>query len=196
MAYTGQIVIYLDDDLEPTARAIANKVGNTTVSWSRYSGTNTQLPAQALAGVVANFRLVIVGHGDPGSTSIGNRDISPERLAQVVNVWLSGVRISRISLHMCFGGGNRGTATGHNSAQFTVRPQSSFAFKFASYCGQLAVDITARTDTVAGFSGGEKGFTRTVGGRKSAEGDKLIFTTNVQSTLAAPLDPTMQFVWG
>ncbi|MDI1260680.1 hypothetical protein [Aquabacterium sp.] len=200
MPYAAQIVKYLDGDLEPTAKHIANKPGNTTASWGPYSGSSTQSPGGALSGVGADFRLVIVGHGDPQSTSIGNNNLSAKKLAEVVSIWLGGTKIKRISLHMCHGGGNRGSATGADVEQFTVRPQNSFAAKFASYCGQLTQDVTARTDSVAGTftenaNGGTTSFKRTVGGRHKALGDKLVFTTNPQSTLNEPKDATRQFVW-
>jgi hypothetical protein len=200
MAYQAQVVMYLDVDLEPTARHTAHKPGNKTLSWSLYSGGPDQLPAAAVQGVVADTRLVIIGHGNPTSTTIGNRYLTPERLARVVDVWLGGTRIKRISLHSCYGGGNRGRAVGAQVGNFEVHPSNSFAFKFARYAGQLTVDVTARTDVVAGSvktddNDNTTSFQRKVGGRRKAEGDKFVFTTSEASTIANPDDPTMTFTW-
>jgi hypothetical protein len=193
MPYTAQIVVYLDADLQASASAIANKPGNVTVSFSRFPGGNADLPAAALQGVIANMRLVIVGHGDPASTSIGNQDITPKHLAEIVAVWLGGVRIQRISLHMCHGGGNRGAAVGARVQNFQVHPQNSFAYAFASYCGALSVDVTARTESVGtSVVPNSQGYGRhLVHGRKAGAGDKVFFATNALATIAAPQDPGM-----
>jgi len=101
---------------------------------------------------------------------------------------------------MCYGGGNRGQATGSDVARFEVHPTNSFAYRFARYAGQLTVDVTARTDVVAGrFAAGIDGntetFYRTVGGRRKAEGDKVVFRTSQASTIDNPVNPTMTFSW-
>jgi len=200
MPYQAQVVRYLDADLEDTARHIANKPGNTTVNWAQYSGGADDLPGGPIGGVVADTRLVILGHGDRASTSIGYRNLSAERLARVVERWLGGTRIRRISLHMCYGGGNRGQAGGSDADNFAVHPNTSFAYRFASYAGQLTVDVAGRTDVVGGrftedLDGNTTSFYRTVGGRRKAEGDKVIFTTSPASTIQNPVNPTMAFTW-
>jgi hypothetical protein len=64
----------------------------------------------------------------------------------MIAVWLGGTKIKRISLHMCYGGGNRNRKAGGG---VEVRVKDSFAYKLASYCGELADDVTGRTLEVA-----------------------------------------------
>ena len=96
--YAKQWVVYFDDDLKDTAKAVADKKGNVTVSLTRYGGGEDSLPSTAFAGVVANSRLVILGHGDEKSTSIGYKNISAKTLAECIGVWLGKNKIERIVL--------------------------------------------------------------------------------------------------
>ena len=112
-------------------------------------------------------------------------------------------RVQRISLHMCYGGGNRGnvavTGSAGRTSQFTVPPSRSFAQKFASMAGALTVDVSARTEAtnMVSTTQGDTFVTahRNVDGRHQAEGDKFIFTTAPGSTPEAPIEATRRAVW-
>ena len=102
---------------------------------------------------------------------------------------------------MCFGGGNRGRAQGADAANFEVHPSNSFAYKLASYCGQLTKDITARTSSVgATFNAAHDSSAKGYGHRKievndvwrvSEAGDKVFFETNPASTFDKPINPSV-----
>lgn len=204
--YKTQWVIYLDADLYNTAYALANKPGNSTQSFLSYSGDNNSRPANGLVNgpVEAPIRLIIVGHGDERSTSIGNLSLTPSTLAECIAIWVGGIKIARVSLHMCCGGGNRGTATNANFPKFKVHPNASFGYKLASYCGQLTTDVTARTESVVAiFNSGHITTAENYGHRKispdgvperkAGAGDKIFFITDPASTLKRPIDPSFQF---
>lgn len=200
--YDAQWVMYLDDDLKDTACALANKKGNVTVGgYRRVPYGSDSVPTNALSGLVPNARLIVLGHGDEKSTSIGYKNILPETLAEWISIWLAGTRIKRISLHMCYGGGNRGAAVGSDHTNFSVSPFQSFAFKLAARCGAYAEDVTARTESVgAVFNSkhdtsapnyGHRIIMADSGNRNAGAGDKATFTTNMASRHDKPIDPSV-----
>jgi hypothetical protein len=110
-----------------------------------------------------------------------------------VSGWLDNSIIARISLHMCYGGGNRGGAAGTNFGAFDVPPSKSFAYRFASYCN-VARSVTARTDLtrMRVITRGDEFETalRVVGGRHKGLGDKVVFWTQ-GGNVDNPVNPTM-----
>jgi len=157
--------------------------------------------------------LIILGHGDPDSTIIasgtsGGLTWMSEQLYTLLYSWLvpagkMAMRVQRISLHMCYGGGNKGNLATAGSAsrtsQFIVPPSKSFAQKFASIAGTLTVDVTARTDTtnmVPTTRGGTfVTAVRNVAGRHHGEGDKFVFTTVDGSSPTNPREATRHATW-
>jgi hypothetical protein len=212
MKYSSHWVICLDADLLPTANSLQAKRtlsgdADKCVVIRSLSLSETSTPADALSKLFPEVPfdhdtlITVIGHGDAHSTSIGNRCITARHLARCLAIWLGGVKVRRLSLHMCYGGGNRGQAVGGNTSQFTVTPGRSFAARLASFCGQLVGSITARTDTTRTV----QHFTnevltavhRTVGtGRHQQEGDKVVFETNNRGTIETP-EPASKsyFTW-
>ena len=137
-----------------------------------------------------------VGHGNAASTHIYGTGVcwTPEKLNTEVEKWLDRSIISRISLHMCFGGGN---PNGLENVM-PVDPKKSFAMEFAKIC-RVAKSVTARTDDVniqVGTKGGthfkseaDKGnissVKRIVGeeGRYKGNLDKYIFSKKDDGTV-------------
>jgi hypothetical protein len=229
MKYSSHWIICLDADLLDTANSLRAKRGlsgdsDKVVVVRSLSLSERSTPVDALSKSFPevpfdhNTLITILGHGDSGSTSISNRCITAKHLAACLAIWLGGVKVRRVSLHMCYGGGNRGSAFGHNESQFTVTPGRSFAARLASFCGQLVESITARTDVTrtvehsTQYSNGTKvltGVTRTVGptqtdsfgrtifsGRHHGIGDKVVFETNHRGTIENP-EPASKsyFTW-
>jgi hypothetical protein len=194
--FNKQVVVCLATDLEETARAIANKERSGRVSAIlRFGNWTGGMPTQkmskngegyALAG--AQSRLVVVAHGDPTSRGInGSSALTGKKLAEFVS-YLLDEPIGRITLHICYAGGNQ-------DPEERVGPFDSLACDFASHAGRLAAEVTARCDRVGGTYNPEtmKGFTRSVGGRSHNERrmeDKVVFTVNTSSTLDSSKSPS------
>jgi hypothetical protein len=205
MKYDRQGVLCLAADLSDTADSLWGKraaagESDKTHRVNMYGWRGGTATEAAFSDLPLNSRLIILVHGDENST-VANGRYTPAQLAALVKSLLGGRRIQRISLHMCYGGGNKGTATGSNSSEFHTSPQDSFAQKFASIAGEFAREVSARTDVVSGLTyrdattGAITNFQRTVGDRRKTEGDKLVFTVNSTSTLANPVQATRSFVW-
>jgi hypothetical protein len=222
MQYVSQAIVFIASDLEENARALQMKreaAGDTTVEFADLAPVAQSIVLQGpligtlpLAYRQPDSRLIILGHGDEDSTFIataeqGGSTYTPLQFTEVVRGWLGAnsgyvpMKVRRISLHMCYGGGNRGNARGNTIdraffEQFTKLPNKSFAYKFASMAGELADDITARTDDVAMsvYSRGDQFETarREVGGRHKGFGDKFVFVTNPRATIKNPVKPTVR----
>lgn len=195
MRYTGQAIVLLAADLERIARGLQGK--RETAGDARNSAiVSLVVPGQPINQIDNRFcgpgsRLILVGHGVLKATHlVGDGDIQwdGEMLARRVIEWVGGPRareqrIGRISLHVCFGGGNRGATRGTEREilrDFTVRPNQSLAWNLARCVGCIAVSVTARTDVVGGqipSRGGRPTFQRVVGenDRHHAYGDKYVF---------------------
>lgn len=205
MQYTSSGIVCLANDLRAHAEALQNKriasgdLKKKINQVEQISSHITFYPQTPGWQWYKKSRLVIVGHGDDGSRCITVDSVrwDPAELARHVASWLNNQTIGRISLHMCFGGGNRGNATGDRFEAFEVRPSQSFAYKFASCCS-LATSITARTDTMSmqvhtkpqpGTSV-PKFITahRDVGYRLKGLGDKIVFGPN-GGTIDKPVNP-------
>jgi len=96
--YAKQWVVYFDDDLKDTAKAVADKKGNVTVSLTRYGGGEDSLPSTAFAGVVANSRLVILAMATRNPPVSATRTSLPKRWP---NVSESGWARTRSSASAC-----------------------------------------------------------------------------------------------
>jgi hypothetical protein len=223
MQYVSQAIVFIASDLEENARALQMKreaAGDTTVEFEGFDPFAKSIVLQGpLIGTLPwayrqpESRLIILGHGDEKSTFIataerGGSTYTPLQFAEVVRGWLGAnsnyapTKVKRISLHMCHGGGNRGSAEGNtlNRAffeEFTKLPADSFAYKFASMAGELAVDITARTDDVGmreyyNHDGQFATARREIGGRHKGFGDKFVFVTNPGATIKNPVKPTVR----
>lgn len=177
--YTTEAIICLDTSLANSARAIHAKrrlACDTKVTIAQrqldksvlfMGGPVISLPPEYR---LINSRLIIIGHGDPESTVISGRSTSgeefrwdPRQLARMVRFWLAGSVINTISIHSCFGGGNRGGVShtaGESQADYmsrmTVDPRKSFAFKFACLCGS-AKRVTARNGQISSLVSTMKG---------------------------------------
>jgi hypothetical protein len=147
MNYTTQWIVYLADDLKQNADWLQEKRGlegdlrgsiNSEVQSRTQVTRYPLLPAST--ALFSRSRLIILGHGNPASTHImGNgKQWTAQEFAALVDSWLE-TTVSRISLHMCYGGGNL-------NAGEEVKPEASFAYHFASHCN-YAQTITARTAT-------------------------------------------------
>ncbi|MFT8243736.1 hypothetical protein [Roseomonas sp. BN140053] len=215
MRYDSQAIVYLADDLWGTANTLQRKrvaAGDTENAFDFDLAKSrifayTQITALPLEYRQATSRLIILGHGNEASTFIatatqGGRSFTPEQLYAEVKKWLTAsgyktTRVQRVSLHMCYGGGNRGAlpiaGSSNRPGDFTVDPRTSFAYKLARICGDLTVDVTARADetnTVSNSSGNVLvSASRHVGGRHHAEGDKWRFVTDAASTPENPVNP-------
>lgn len=206
MDYTTQAIICLASDLRESAEALQGKrvaAGDATGivnEVNQWRSTVSYYPMLALPNLFTNSRLIIIGHGDAGSSYIMGDGIQwdAKELARRARGWIH-TKINRISLHMCFGGGNRGTGGGANFGNFQIHPGRSFAFKFASYC-DFAQSVTARTERTNMVTSTTNGVLvtarREVGApgakRHHGIGDKVVFLPN-GGTLDAPVDPRMQY---
>jgi hypothetical protein len=169
-----QAIICLDRDLDNAARATRAgqrlKGAGGTVQWTKdeqeYNKTAMYLQNFGTQHALPDYyctttaRLIIIAHGDPASGHIHGDRITggswtPEQFAQKVISWLNNNVIETISLRICFGGGRRGaaertTSTGARTPlqtfvnQMPVKPEDSFAYKFAKNCG-YATKINAFT---------------------------------------------------
>jgi hypothetical protein len=218
--YDSQAILVLADDLMGNARTLQNKreaAGDLESAFSSNAKSRiferVQITTLPLEYRQATSRLIVLGHGDEDSTIIasattGGLTWTPLQLHELLKAWMSSTgkeptRVQRISLHMCFGGGNRGTVPVPGSAgktnQFKVPPSQSFAQKFASMAGCLTVDVTARTEATNMVSTTSNNVfvtaERQVGGRHKAEGDKFLFTTVAGSTPEKPVDATREAIW-
>jgi hypothetical protein len=193
MQYSTQAIVCLAGDLRETAEALQtkrtlagdargtiNQVEQVTSSvhyWPAVDGL-PQIYA-ANANGTGGFRLIIIGHGNPESTHIVGDGIrwTPAELNTQVEEWLGRRVISRISLHMCFGGGNPTGRLG----PMPVAPGRSFAAEFTRIC-RCAQSVSARTDVVSmqttSQAGAIVGVQRIVGddSRHKGSGDKYVFT--------------------
>lgn len=178
MQYVTQAIICLDQSLLRAAKATQAKrrlAGDTTVNLGGQtvsksvlymSGPVIKLPEEYQQ---ATSRLIIIGHGNPESTHISGTGSSgtdfwwtPTQLARMVQYWLDGNVIKTISIRSCYGGGDRGgkhrsggESVGAYMGRMTVDPRKSFAYEFASRCGN-AERVTARTgvvETTTSFTG-------------------------------------------
>jgi hypothetical protein len=116
-----------------------------------------------LDGLDKDSRLIIVGHCDPDSTllSPARQLLTPLELAEYLNRNLPEEGIKRVSLLMCFSGGNRGKSgtvkksvgkdgkTQSQLADFLVSPFDSFGYKVAERCSRTQT-ITARSGKITG----------------------------------------------
>jgi hypothetical protein len=226
MEYDTQAIVYIADDLRENAESLQNKRALAGDGEVTYTGIGTVQKSRIFSagdlGVLPRVyrqpgsRLIILGHGDADSTIIatateGGETYTPEEFVGVVEGWLGNTDtirtsgIKRISLHMCYGGGNRGNTTGPVSsamlALYRVDPRSSFAYAFASRAGHLAADVTARTGTVHMHIHSvrpEIGAEYPVhirrhvgGGHHQREGDKFIFRTSEGSDGNTPIPPNV-----
>jgi hypothetical protein len=159
MHYVTQAIVCLANDLRGTAEALHWKRENegdlvkTINQEEQIAATVHYYPA--VDGLPRLFtarddgsggsRLIIVGHGNPESTHIMGDGFQwePEVLNEKVEGWLNRAIINRISLHMCFGGGNPTGRLG----PMPVAVEKSFAMEFAKVC-RVARSITARTEVV------------------------------------------------
>jgi hypothetical protein len=160
MRYTTQAIVCLAGDLAQVAQALQQKrviEGDLakTISGTRqiaatvhYHPNLNGLPNffRTRDDGTGGFRLIIVGHGNPESTHIMGTNIQwgPSELSENVGRWVGGRTINRISLHMCFGGGN---PLGRAAAPMPVPVERSFAMAFARVC-EYTRSVTARTDLV------------------------------------------------
>jgi hypothetical protein len=223
MKYSSNYVIQLDADdaITAGADAIIGKRhaagdGDKCQKLDASNFTNQTTPKRSLAEMTKsdppvdqNSLLTIVAHCDPGNGGISERSLSPQHLAKAVLKYLGGTKIRRISLDMCHGGGKRGPVVGKNVESFEQKPTDSFAYRFASYAGQLARDVTARTDIVKTIINTDVNKTkgtetitdvrRVVGSgdnpRHKTVGDKIIFVTHPESTVDNSVAPTMRFAY-
>ncbi len=199
MQYATQAIVCLANDLRGTADSLQEKRGleedirKTINEVEQIAATVHYWPAvaglpnlyRARGDGSGGSRLIIVGHGNPESTHILGDGLqwTAAELNTQVETWLNRSIINRISLHMCFGGGN---PSGH-LAPMPVDPANSFAMAFARIC-RVARSITARTHLVnilrktSGPSNVPQDqwpltdVQRTVGGRHQAPGiDKYVF---------------------
>jgi hypothetical protein len=185
----------------------------------------TFLPINTLPQDYSNSqsRIIIVGHGDYESKCIHTAETngqawSPELLAEKISVWLGGRKVKHISLDMCCGAGNRGSAETPKDPgdlvqfsqflkSFEVHPTKSFAYKFAAVAGNLAEEVSARTyetNTRVDYDMDPETekltvptrVERRVAGRHHGFGDKFVFKTT-GGTLAKPQDPKFvePYVW-
>jgi hypothetical protein len=224
MRYITQSIVYIAHDLKTNADYLQRKrdaeeqptlssklLGTVDKSFSCLGPLINPLPVQYCT---SKSRLIILGHGNRESTEIardtsGHSTLDPKTLAENVSNWLGNRKIERISLHMCYGGGNRGNAQGSTLneeflAQFEVRPEQSFAWEFAKHAGHLAKEISARTQAISeretrvadGTKDGkfvtayrEVGH-KTTGYRYKGFGDKYVIYTDPSATIKDPLPPT------
>lgn len=225
MQYSTQAIVYIADDLSGNAatlqlkRGLAGDVDEAPADAKSPPPRSKIFPAPLVNTLPADYRqatsrLIILGHGDQGSTRIctaviGGHQYDAQHFARMVRGWLGGdgggkpSRVKRISLHMCFGGGNRGGAVDSGNlrqfmSQYTVLPTKSFAHDFASRAGELAEEISARTDDTWMFRDTIDGVVvdagRFVGqpGRHKERGDKFMFLPDPASTVDAPLKPAVR----
>jgi hypothetical protein len=214
MDYDTQAIVYIAADLKDNADTLQGKrvaagdktanyggdIGSVEVSAVFHGPLLTKLP---IVYCQENSRLIILGHGDEDSTIISTAEdgglcFTPEQLAGKVDQWLGANRIKRISLHMCYGGGNRGTATGTEANRefykgFKVLPNKSFAFTFASMVGGLCESVTARTEgtnmhRTVNSAKVVMNAERLVDGRHKGFGDKYVFITD-GGTVDHPVNP-------
>ncbi len=225
MNYSTQAVICLDSSLVTTAKGIQAKprlsgdasgvLDGRTINRSvlYMGGPIISLPAEYR---LANSRLIIIGHGDEKSTVImgnGQRGTdfqwTPTQLARMVKYWLDGSVIKTISIRSCFGGGDRGGKhrspgedLGKYLGRMTVDPRKSFAYEFASRCGN-AQQVTARTgevETNTRFTGDANplaldfedrvvSFTQKVGGLRRGKAYKVVFTPDPHARPDSPKVP-------
>jgi hypothetical protein len=204
MHYSTSGIICLAGDLRTNALYLQQKrqvVGDAVKTINDIEQAASDLafyPELPAVTWYASSRLIILGHGDDASTYIIGTGIQwdAKELARQVERWLNLSKIKRISLHMCFGGGNRGAAVDTDADKFVVHPSRSFAYRFASHCS-LAETVTARTEEVRmtrlrGELDVVTDITREVGGRHKGDGDKVVFTPQ-GGTLEEPVNPTMRF---
>jgi len=160
MQYATQAIVCLAGDLRDTAVSLQEKrqlegdlrktindveqIAATVHYWPDVNGLPNLFTARPDGS--GGSRLIIVGHGNPESTHILGDGFQWEaaELNTRVETWLNRSIINRISLHMCFGGGN---PTGH-LGPMPVGPANSFAMAFARIC-RVARSITARTHVVS-----------------------------------------------
>ena len=234
MRYVTQSIVYIAHDLKTNADylqrkrdaeekpTLSSKFLGSTIDKSKMFNFSclgpliNPLPDQYCT---PKSRLIIIGHGNRESTEIMARDpsshstLDPKTLAENVSNWLGNRKIERISLHMCYGGGNRGNAQGSTLneeflAQFEVRPEESFAWEFAKHAGQFAKEISARTQNVReretsvadGTKDGkfvtahrEVGNKRTGDYRHKGFGDKYVIYTDPSATINDPVPPKEWF---
>jgi hypothetical protein len=214
MNYSTQAIICPALDLQGPARARHAKresAGDTTTNLTIGSQPPRQVErsqlflqgppnALPLECRLANSRLVIHGHGNPGSTHImgDHGQWTPKQLAQRIEMWLDRCRIKHISLQMCFGGGNRGGQAATDPNQWTTSAYESFAHELARHCGftqtigAVTNVHTTHTKTDAGTGAlvrtGAVVFT-TVGGNYKQIGDKAIFYPSEDARWNNPHDP-------
>jgi hypothetical protein len=200
MQYSTQAIVCLANDLRATAEAFQRKreiEGDLRKTINRVEQTAATVHYYPdVIGLPNLFsgrpdgsggsRLIIVGHGNPESTHIIGDGVqwTAEELNTHVEGWLNGSVINRISLHMCFGGGN---PTGR-LAPMPVAPENSFAMAFARIC-QVARSVTARTEVVniltrTNPAGAVTDVQRTVADRHQQPGDKYVFEPRGQGRVA------------
>ncbi len=223
MRYDSQAILRLAPDLENDAINTQKKreeAGDVLNAFDHSKAKSRIFRGAQVNGLPIEYRqatsrIFIIAHGDENSTFIadaenGGNKWSPEALYLLLKAWMSDAgylptRVQRISLLTCNSGGNRGNTSiagsGASQAGFTVRPEQSFAYKFARIAGCLTADVTARTDVMIGGSQTNNGVFvtayQTVGmdNRRHKEGDKFVFTTVAGSTPTAPQDPTFHATW-
>lgn len=220
MRYDSQAILVLAPDLIDDARDLERKrvaAGDTRNAFDSSLSKSRIFQNPQVNGLPEEFcqpttRIYVLGHGDARSTVIGSRrqggsTWTPVQLYNLLRAWMAQpgcvpARVQRISLLMCYGGGNRGNApvngSSNDQSAFTVKPTNSFAHEFACIAGALTVDVTARTSTATGGSRTSNGSFvtayQTVGAahRHKGEGDKFIFTTMAGSTPARRANPWYQ----
>jgi hypothetical protein len=221
MRYDSQAILVLAADLSPDAKDLQQKREQAGDTQNAFDFSQTKSRIFELAQITtlppeyrqATSRLYILAHGNSKSTIIasaqeGGITWSPEQLYTTLKAWMSTpgklpTRVQRISLLVCYAGGNRGVTpikgSGSNQSGFTVGPEDSFAYNFACMAGSLTADVTARTHEARGVRTTSNGTFvtayQTVGGRHHGEGDKFIFTTVAGSTPKDPKPASITATW-
>jgi hypothetical protein len=100
----------------------------------------------------AESKITVIGHGDDDSQFLGDAKITPVNLVRLLSALAGRVKVKRISLMQCRGGGwmKRMPALGKAAPKFIekIAPGKSFGHEFAAHAGILAASITARTGDV------------------------------------------------
>lgn len=226
MRYDSQAILLLAPDLMPDAQHLQQKreaAGDIKNAFDFNMPKSRIFQHQQITVLPIEYRqntsrIFVLGHGDPGSTKIfsarnGGQSWDPAQLHAILKAWMTTTgyqpsKVQRISLLMCYGGGNRGgnrgknaivAGSGLNQTGFQVKPENSFAHNFARIAGTLTVDVTARTDVGQGSTSTINGqfstYKQLVAGRHHGEGDKFVFTTVDGSTPTNPQNPTYQATW-
>jgi hypothetical protein len=216
VGWRATTVICLSPDLDDSAKASKLKAQiKSGAVYDEFTGSydesNIYLVLAGKPIVIPNSctgsdaRIVVIGHGDPGSQFIGDKgwtkvQMDPAQLAEKLRTVLGDRRVGRVALKNCFGGGNRKTRN-----RRPIGAEQSFAFEFASRAG-FADSVTAFNAAVVNdrfvnrkMDDGNL-LPPTVEGqismmdesgthRPKEQGDKVIFIPRRTACVGHPIDP-------